>query len=100
VKVEDERTQLVILTYRKEEITDLMKTLAKQIKSLQEKDHGEVGLANELAMKKEKLELEMTDVDDELFELEKKYGELNREPKETTEEIKETGHQIEHQSEE
>lgn len=64
-----------MLTYRKEEIMDLISSVNKVI-SNNLNEHGvTVQIKNDLQLKIEKLQNELTTIDDELFELEKKYGE-------------------------
>jgi len=64
-----------LLTYRKEEIMDLISSVNKVI-SNNLNEHGvTVQIKNDLQLKIEKLQNELTTIDDELFELEKKYGE-------------------------
>jgi len=66
---------LALLTYRKEEIMDLISSVNKVI-SNNLNEHGvTVQIKNDLQLKIEKLQNELTTIDDELFELEKKYGE-------------------------
>jgi hypothetical protein len=73
--LEGEKSQLALLTYRKEEIMDLISSVNKVI-SNNLNEHGvTVQIKNDLQLKIEKLQNELTTIDDELFELEKKYGE-------------------------
>lgn len=66
---------MALLTYRKEEIMDLISSVNKVI-SNNLNEHGvTVQIKNDLQLKIEKLQNELTTIDDELFELEKKYGE-------------------------
>jgi antitoxin component of MazEF toxin-antitoxin module len=77
ISIESEKTQLVSLTYRKDEIMDLLAALNK---ALNENAHKSLSdqAKNDLSLKREKLSSELTSIDDELFDLEKKYGEFKR----------------------
>ena len=66
-----ERVQLKLLTYRKEDILDLLSSL-KNMGKMQ----GTVVKLGDLKKKQESLQGELLNIDDELFELEKKYGEF------------------------
>ena len=63
--------QLKLLTYRKEDILDLLSSL-KNMGKMQ----GTVVKLGDLKKKQESLQGELLNIDDELFELEKKYGEF------------------------
>jgi hypothetical protein len=66
-----EKVQLKLLTYRKEDILDLLSSL-KNMGKMQ----GTVVKLGDLKKKQESLQGELLNIDDELFELEKKYGEF------------------------
>ena len=84
----------MMLTYRKDEILDLIgsvnKVLAQiEVKGVEVFNKGTVGRPSgstakskispeDLTAKLEKLQNELTSIDEELFELEKKYGEYKR----------------------
>ena len=63
-KVKFEKEQLKLLTYRKEDILDLLQSLKNMHNASNQKK------------KTESLENELLKIDNELFELEKKYGEF------------------------
>ena len=73
-----------MLTYRKDEILDLIASITKQLRakknsvSTVSRNNKKGQTPAELEKKQEKLENELTEIDEELFELEKKYGEYKR----------------------
>jgi len=68
---------LISLTYRKDEIMDLVNALNKALNENVHKNLSDQS-RNDLQLKREKLSSELTSIDDELFDLEKKYGEFER----------------------
>jgi len=64
-----ERVQLKLLSYRKEDILDLLSSLKEMASANGMK-------ASEIKRKSESLHVELLKIDNELFELEKKYGEF------------------------
>ena len=76
-KLKYEKEQLKMLTYRKEDILDLLQSLKNMPN------------ANNLKKKTESLENELLKIDSELFELEKKYGEFKIRKSYVSEEEKE-----------
>ena len=78
IVLEAEKSQLASLTYRKEEIMDLISAVNKVTNQKTQSVSDQV--KNDLQLKLEKLQNELTTIDDELFELEKKYGEYKKPP--------------------
>jgi len=82
-----------MLTYRRDEIEDLIICLGKALDlpgSHNSEDTGGTNTSsshmsdqrrNDLIMKQETLQLELSSINSELFELEKKYGEVKKREK-------------------
>lgn len=81
LQTEKEKTHQVMLSYRRDEIEDLIQTVNKRLEANAEKRAGAEAPKKdsseaELLVKRDRLQDELNAIEEQLFELEKKYGEV------------------------
>lgn len=81
LQTEKEKTHQIMLSYRRDEIVDLIQTVNKRLEASTEQSAGAEAPKKqsndaELVVKRDRLQDELNAIEEQLFELEKKYGEI------------------------